>query len=232
MKLPVDFERIANYLEGDLTAEDKRSFEEQLDIDPYLREQVEQVRIALKGVENTGLKNDLKNIHDELYNPSRDYRATIWRWVAVLVLLVPAVWFVVSNLNQPDLFTAYFKPYPNVLTARATDNNTLTSTMSDYSSGKYTSALSGFAELKEMGIDSDEIDLYMGITYLQLDKTAEAIQLWSDLGSQHRYAPQIKWYLALAYLKSEQTDQAKKLLMALEQNNFNYQQAQEILQRL
>ena len=77
----------------------------------------------------------------------------------------------------------------------------------------------------------DKIELYLGLSYLESNKTTKAIAQFQDLASrENTQAFTVDWYLALAYLKVEQIEKAKTILSKLKNGETNpYQEKAKAL---
>ena len=98
--------------------------------------------------------------------------------------------------------------------------------------GDYQKAHQNFIQLKAAGQVPEVLDLYLGISYLQLDDATAAIELWEDVKNTHPYEAQIRWYLALAYLKNNQPRKAETILTSISSDAYKYKQANSILESI
>ena len=103
-----------------------------------------------------------------------------------------------------------------------------------YGNEKYEQAAKLFEErLIEFPKDNESY-LYAGLCYLQLNNNDKAIQYFklARINSEQFYQP-ASWYLSLAYLKSRDDDNAKKMLQELMDNSDDYgTKAKELLTKM
>jgi len=77
--------------------------------------------------------------------------------------------------------------------------------------------------------------LYLGISYLEIDATDKAINIFSKVtNSESLDASKAYWYLALTYLKTEHISKAKEVLKLIIKNpsNSNFSKAKELLKKI
>lgn len=143
--------------------------------------------------------------------------------------------------NKQELFAEAFHALP------PTESNTRsmgegeqkeadanTKAMVLYGKEEYEQATKLFeARLKEFPKDNESY-LYAGLCYLQLKNNDKAIQYFklARINSEQYYQP-ASWYLALAYLKSGDDNNAKKMLKELVDNSDEYgTKAKELLTKM
>lgn len=126
--------------------------------------------------------------------------------------------------NTYELFAANFRPYENINNVRGTRNLTGDSTQLIenmgfyfYNQSKYDSAAFVFKHLYQKNPKSETIAFYLANSILASDQSPdEAILLLKELISRNTiFTPQSRWYLALAYLKKNKPQEARKELEIL-----------------
>jgi len=101
---------------------------------------------------------------------------------------------------------------------------------------KYQEALTIFKQyIQESDTYNQNVHLYIGVCYLELENYHEALQTFDKLRTSNTLDNhKAYWYMALTYLKQNNAESAKKVLNALVQkpSNYNYQKAKELLKNL
>ncbi|MGH1387492.1 tetratricopeptide repeat protein [Kordia sp.] len=101
---------------------------------------------------------------------------------------------------------------------------------------KYQEALTIFKQYKqESNTYNQNVQLYIGVCYLELENYHEAIQTFDQLRTSNTLDNhKAYWYTALTHLKQNNVETAKKVLNTLVQDssNYNYEKAKELLKKL
>ncbi len=167
------------------------------------RQEREQLKLELQEIENQGAKKTAKI--------RRFYWVGGISAAAAIALLLIYIGLLPRFAPSPgDLFSQYFEPMPNILTSiDRSQNNTTPDTVQP---GKDIS----FGTGAPTGTEKEELELiedfYQANQLLSKDKAAEAIPLLTPLAGQDSdFGQAASWYLALAYLKTLNLDQAKEL---------------------
>lgn len=164
------------------------------------------------------------------------------RWyamaAAVLLLTVVGLWWT----NQPTAFDAEtiyaktFTPYANDLSGRTmggdetdtTVNEALQRALLAYDRRDYAAAAAAFRAYRAAAPDetapatapnADAISLYQGISLLGANEAGAAATTLEPLTENATYGLPAKWYLALAYLRAERTEDSRKILEPLARRN-------------
>lgn len=249
-KEELEIEYVKRYLDRRLSEEENIQFKERLAVDEDFRNLYEELKIVLLGIKSYSRKKSLdklRNVESALKEKgkkriymgiSRNLR--YWAAAAVFILLaLTAVWII--QLGTPDseaLYTQYYQPYPNVFepTLRG-ESDTLSlyeQAFAAYDQNNYTDAVQHFEELLQKdeldgGIEKDILLFYIGNSYLALDKPTEAVENLTTVSKNSLLGEQAQWYLALAYLKSEQLEEAEKMLEELTNTSGVYREKAETL---
>ncbi|WP_046743218.1 tetratricopeptide repeat protein [Kordia zhangzhouensis] len=167
----------------------------------------------------------------------RTYFQYIASAVAVAAVCTLLYFSFLPSLTAEQAFERYhdWSSLPSFQT-KSDSENKLAKAETLFRQKKYKEALEIFKDYEQNNTTYDpKIQLYIGVSYLELDNSHEAIQtfdtlLQSDAIDHHK----AYWYLALTYLKQNDTKNAKKTLTMLIENtsNFNYSKAKELLKKL
>lgn len=163
---------------------------------------------------------------------------TKWLIAASIALIAGLTYVLIPTptISNQDLFTQNFQPYPNVVHPIVRGEETQeakTKAFVAYQNGAYTSAIALFAELYIETKDPDYL-FYQANALLQLNKGREAIPLLQNhLVTADSLKEKSAWYLAMAYLQIDDTENAKKMLQTVvDEGVFKEEEAKKLLRSL
>lgn len=157
--------------------------------------------------------------------------------VAVAAVFTLFYFSFMQSLTANDAFEQYhdWNTLPSFQTKSASVDN-LAKASALFKEEKYQEALAIFkAYEKENNTYNPQIQLYIGVSQLELENYSEAIQTFNQLKNSNTIdAHKAYWYTALAYLKQNDSENAKKVLNSLVQSstNYNYEKAKKLLKNL
>ncbi len=208
-------EKIQEYIEGRLPAEDKTAFEKRLDAERALRSDymAEMARhTALQATMRVQAKEELKKMLSANPQPYTRVRSLRPMWMAaaiaagILLLLSLGYLFTASQETPEQLAMNYLEPY-------VLDNPR--------------------GEGNESPVVSFQQSLHEASQLLSERKAKEAIRILKPLEGQQQGADAIEWYLALAYLQDGQVEASKEILKDISTKaHYRKAQAMELLDRL
>jgi tetratricopeptide (TPR) repeat protein len=139
-----------------------------------------------------------------------------------------------QSITATDAFEQYhdWTSLPSFQTKSASENN-LAKASALFQEEKYQEALAIFT--KESDTYNPQIQLYIGISQLELENYHEAIQTFDKLLNSNTVDNhKAYWYTSLTYLKQNDAEKAKKVLNTLIENptNYNYEKARKLLKKL
>ncbi|TCI90202.1 tetratricopeptide repeat protein [Tenacibaculum sp. M341] len=151
------------------------------------------------------------------------------------MLLIGLFVFNTSETNT-ELYASYKNDWQELpsLTLRG-DTNDFSRIESLFKQQKYTESLALLEKFKEEKTDDPQILMYEGVLNLELNQQEKAIQIFNELIQKDTLdSYKAHWYLALSYLKSDNTKQAKKELQFIinDGKNFKDKEAKELLSKL
>ena len=238
--------KIEAYLMDAMHENERLDFERQLQDDPALAAELRRHQKLIEGVEYFGVekfKNRLRNIHEEVITtedaparPSKSGRL-LALLAAVLLLLLLALWlFRPSDPPSPaQIYADNFQRYDLVDPTRS-PTQSFRLAKEAYANGDFVAALTALEELLEQDPDNLSLLLGAGNCLLELGEPARAISyLQRALAADDLlYKDTARWYLAMAWLQSDQPDKARPLLGQLAaRSESSYQsRAREILRQL
>ncbi|MEM6841607.1 MAG: hypothetical protein AAF632_05240 [Bacteroidota bacterium] len=234
-----------DYIHGNLSVTEREQFEADMATDEQLREEVELHRQLISSVETESLRQLLDQIHEKNFESevqvvSMPRRRSFFPMAiaASVALLILAGWWIFNlQTSSPEsVYAAYFTPAEGLPTTLGYSTNTdFAEGMVSYKLEEYAEALEYWQPLLEVDPTNDTLNYYVGVTFLANEQPDSAIDYLTTVvsGEQSSFRTSAQWYLALAYLKTDQGEQAKPLLEDLANRNNPYQsQSSEILQKI
>lgn len=163
---PEEWEAMEGYLLQNMTAEERTEFERRLSADAQLRTNVAEGRLLLLGVQEAAMREKLNGFHQEQPIAQKEFRIGkrktlpgTWLLAAslILVLGVGGLWLL--RKGDGDLFTAYFKADPGLMTTMGAESIALFDLyMVDYKRGDYKSAIAGWDSLQKAQPGNDTLN--------------------------------------------------------------------------
>ncbi len=217
-------ELLEKYFQGNLNANEQAAFDTLLNEDASFKEEVA-LQLSIKRVAEEYDDNEFRSMLSDFeaeHQPKKVFRLERYsKWlVAASVVLIAGLTYILT-LNNPttqELFAQNFQPYENVVhpIVRGTEEqDQKTKAFIAYETGDYELAVSLFSDLYEK--DKQPYYLfYKANALLKLEKAQEAIPLLKEhLKTKDTLKEKSTWYLALAYLKIEDKENARTLLQQL-----------------
>jgi hypothetical protein len=230
---------INKYFEKSLTTKELEDFHQKLNLDAEFKTEFEfqkSVQSAIKSKERAEIKNLIAGFE----KPQK--RNFWWKYaVAAIVVIVGGgvilQHFLTKN-SSSELYLSYYQTYPNVIAPNVrgeSEDNLKTKAFAAYDAGDFQTASQLFGELKTQ-INEDYAVFYEGVSNLEINKPDKTIALFENKkfrGSTNSLEDYRQWYLALAYLKTGNNENAKKILSEISKTkNPQKTKAVEILSKL
>lgn len=241
---------IDRYLDGDMSPDELKktgkeiSEDENLQHDLKLHKEMNKLiadkerqnfHAALENAEKQYFENDRKVIRlNSRFVPVMKYAAIIILFLGITIVLF-------NNLNKPDateLYCLYFKPYDASSVFRSEQpslEQLLSAAFDRYNTHNYSEAIALFTKYLERDSTFTSAYLYMGISYMELNKFDKAEECYktvlADKGSL--FGEHAMWYLGLLYLKENKIELAKQQFEIIRKHKtYNYKSAEEILSNI
>lgn len=228
------------YLENELSAEEKTNFEKQLSEDTELASSFEVFKELHLHLENKfsneqelkEFKNTLKSISKKNFKTQKikvvafkPWQYTIAASVAILVGL-----FFFQNVNPS--FEEYSNPEMTTLVERGYVNENLKLAQDAFNSKKYKTSIPYFEGVLKVN-KSPEIQYFYAISLLEDTQFQKAETNFSELKSGTSiYKINATWYLALSKLKQKEYKSCKEILLTIPDDFEDYHQVQQLLNDL
>lgn len=225
---------IEGYFENSLNAKQRIEFNELIQTDEEFKKEFlfqKDLKRVITQHQNEELKDALVQFESKL---KRNFRFGVLpsKWVAAasLALILSFGSWAVKNYVFPSnerIFDNYFEPYRNTVLpiVRGEEMNTIEyRAFLAYESGEYHKAINLFNSVENKG--EKYVPFYKAMCYLSVDKTQAAIETLLPIaeGSDGSiedldWQQKAEWYLALAYLKQDQEQEALYYLNKLRDQN-------------
>ena len=211
-------------------------------IDPKLHEDLNK---AIRAHHFDTMKAELQSLEKA---QSLQVRKSVWRnyfaiAASVLVIISLAWWYLLSSAQATPqaLFAEHFEPMDNIIYPITRDLIPNQDTPIEkyayqaYEQGKYASAIQLFESIPTTNRTLNQI-LYTNIAQMATGQYQPAITSLKQLANESDYEFQAnaQWYLALAYLRDEQLEKSKTILIQISQTpNHPYMtEAKELLSKI
>ena len=212
---------LIQYLDNELDDEARVVLEKKLASDDELKNQLKRLQLSRDAIRLYGLKQQVNVIGKAIAgqgtvqsSPDISKFRTITRWglrvAAILILVIAGIGvYEYTTISSNNLYAELYQPY-ELGTSRS--NESLDEVASAYKKKDYTSSIAAFQSQPE---HSTADYFYVGQAYLAQNNFGEAVNnLQRALQSSqttHQFVYESEFYLALAYLKSDDIEKARPL---------------------
>ena len=212
------FEAIEAYLSNRMTDAESSDFEQRIDRDEELRNEVARHRLLHSEMRRKELLDFrqlvMKVGAEEVSEPDNRFDLKLlWR-VAAMLVLVSGIALSYYFLSQPpleeQLYSEYYVTYPVEGAWRGeSPDERQKQVLADYVSGAYASAIPGLQALVTQFPQKEVYQLYLTSAYLNTDNPTAAIMQLSGISAQSKLIEEVDWYLSLSYLKMGKLEEAQ-----------------------
>jgi len=228
------------YLENELSAEEKTDFEKQLDEDQEFASAFETFKDLNLHLENKfGNANELKAFKKNLKSVSKQHFKTKkpkvvafkpWQYAIAASIAILVGLFVFQNINPS--FEDYNNPEMATFIERGDVNENLKLAQDAFNAKNYKTAIPHFESVLKVN-KSPEIQYFYAVSLLENDEFQKADTNLLELQSGTSvYKNKATWYLALSKLKQKEYDSCKAILQTIPDDYEDYDQVQELLNEL
>jgi tetratricopeptide (TPR) repeat protein len=218
-----ELENIERYINNTMTFDERTAFDERLQNDPDFKNQVEDIKTMLLGIETQALKEKMEEFHKEIpktktqeKEPSKvrflDFRKLVA--AAAIIIALGSFWYFNKPSNE-RLYSKYFTPDPGLPTTMGTnDDFAFYDAMVNYKQTDYKTAISKWEVLQLKSPENDTLNYFLGVANLAEGHTDLAIPYLENttLQTESVFIEDAYYYLGLAYLKSNKKEEAIKAL--------------------
>lgn len=226
---------IEHYLQDKLSDAEVAEREWLLKEDPDFRDAFEKHQLVIEGIKYAG-RNELlrafRKIEEKNYGKGLGRTRSLRKYyigvaASIGILLLSYVSIQEFYFKTPEKIAAsFFEPYP-VLVGGATrsaggEKSSLELAMSLFEGERYIQAIGIFRSLDAP--ESEElVEFYLANAYQATHNYSESIKIYKQIISENGiFKEQAEWYLALAYLATEELKMAENLLVAMKDSGDNY----------
>jgi hypothetical protein len=231
------FEQIEAYLLNTMEASERYRFEAAMAVDEQLRNEVNLQRKLFAAAQTAFFDHKAVQQIPAVKSKAPVKKASFkwWYAAAAVLLVVFATWVYQSSTITPDkLFARYFHADPGLpVTMSSTNAYDFYDGMVSYKEGDYSKAIEIWTGLKEKELPTDTLQYYIGVASINKNDFEAAVQYLLPVAENKAGEWQKKavWYLALAYVKTNNIPEAIKWLQQL-QNDMQAQLLLKALQKI
>jgi hypothetical protein len=229
------------YIQGEMNAADKLTFEQQLKDQPDLAIAFETYKELHLHLENKfrqtnelkAFKQNLKAVSKDHFKKEKPKVITFKPWyyaVAASVAVLVGLFFL--NQNSDPVFEDYNQPETAFFTERGEANNNLKLAQYAFNAKEYKTAIPIFETILKTD-KSAEIQYFYGVSLLEVNKLPEAESVFTALKSGNSiYKSKAIWSLALSKLKQKDYKSCKELLLTIPEDYEGNDQVDALLEEL
>lgn len=242
---PYSYDDIARYAENDMTAEERQAFEQALQTDTALQEQLNLYRDVhdslkhnfQKSDQQLGLEATLQQMRGEFFNKQSSTAkvVSINRYlkyamgVAAVLLIAVFLW----KPWQGDLYEQYSEIKMLDPTERGNSDSLLQKASIEFNDGHFGNASLYLNEARKQRPYDSFTEFYLGVSELKKGVPSQAKKVLEPLyNGESVYKYEAAFYMALCYLKEENKIACREWLQKIPVDAANYSKAQELLKKL
>ncbi|CAN5816371.1 hypothetical protein BH10BAC2_BH10BAC2_26610 [soil metagenome] len=237
-------ELLIKYMDGELDATEKAATEKLLQEDAALKERFENLLAAKQAIKSQGLKQHIQSLHQQYYSeiqvaetaPAKVVKPafgikTFMRIAAVFILVIAGYGvYQYTATNNESLFADNFISYQLPVTRGANSPDEIDSL---YSVNNYAAVIQA-VQYKDVKTQKDYF--LAAQAHLQMNDATAAIAAFKNVeqinstATDKYFAQETDYYLALAYIKAGNIEEAEKQLSKITANKQHmfYSKASEI----
>jgi len=227
------------YLQDEMTVEEKNSFESQLAKDPEFASEFETFKAVNLHLETKfgyekereAFKENLIKVSDIHFNKPKVIALKPWHYsVAASIMILVGLFF--YNYNQRPSFDDYNHPETAYFTERSDENATLKQAETAFNAKEFKKAVPLFESILKQK-NTPEIQYFYGVSLLQSRQLKQAETVFNDLKSGTSvYKDKALWNLALIKLKQKKYDACKAILLTISEDYEDYVEVESLLKDL
>jgi tetratricopeptide (TPR) repeat protein len=237
---------IESYLSGEMDEQQRKEFENSIREDQVLTAEIkllEETNEAVLDDEVHEFRKSIKKvINDSYINQSKTIEITrrFFKYplvASIIVLIVASLWQLITILSPEKIYAKFYKPYETDLSTRSVNTSTdkISVAYMLYQKGDYTASYEILSNYLLKNTDNQTARFFLGMNSLELGKVDQAITDLKEVEKDNStpYAIHARWYLSLAYLKTNDINEAKIYLNRIVEDDVFYaEQAKKILKKI
>lgn len=230
-----------NYLNNEMSPEEKLIFEQKLRDDSAFRENFNLYKETTHFIEAkfsdeaAAFRQNLKSISSEYFSESQDKKSKVigfkpWQYaVAASITILLGTWFFMQN-STPE-YGDYNQHESAYFTERGADDANLKNAQDFFNKKDYKNAVSSFEKVEDL--KNPELQLFFAIALIETNDFSKAdVFLNAIQEGTSVYKDKAVWYLALSNLKQNKIAECKLLLKQIPQDAEDFDKAQQLLEDL
>ena len=243
-----DYDMITRYLDGVMNAEEMKVFEEQMQQDAELQNEValiKDVNATLKiklhpGENELSLRNSLQDLRGEFFSTKTEQAKIIplgrRRWIAAaaavfVMALLLTVW---QPWKKEDLYQQYAAiQMPGIAERGAAADSLLKQAVENFNNKKFADAIPDFEAVLRDSAENIFFQYFYAIALLQNNQTEKSrTELTALYNGVSLFKYDAAFYMALSYLKEKNKPGCNEWLNKIPADAGPYSNAQELLKKL
>ena len=244
---------VDRYIGGELPDEEQIAFEKQLRHDLELQQELQfqhKLHAMIADTEVIQLKQQLDTIYAEQYTPwlrtisakASKNRKLILRVTALAASLAIIFGSITTLVNSEQtgqqLFDDYYTSAEISMSFRSAADQIdvdLRNAMQLYENNQYSEAIVLFEKVLQEDNSRIGLNLYAGISNLEIEQYDKANKNFQSIIDKkpNAFVESAEWYLALAYLRTDEMDKAREVLTGIvNRDGYFRKDAKKILRKL
>jgi tetratricopeptide (TPR) repeat protein len=246
-----DLQKMIRYLEGEMSMNEKRSFEQEV----MALKSLSKLKSLMEEIDDTVADDQLFDLIDKLKETQALYNEVIgvtyvvanekqsrisWKHIAAaavtLFLVVSTVIFNFSRSANDRIFASYYQQYKGDMVGNRSSGrvNPMINAVQLYDKGEYKAAIALFGKILSVDGTNTAAHFFSGISFMEIHDYNNAIRnlLYVISKNDVAYTDHSRWYLALCYLETNRTKEAAILLNTLTTNNDYKIKALDLLKKI
>ncbi|RYJ40093.1 Apc3 domain containing protein [Flavobacterium anhuiense] len=229
------------YLQGELTVDEKNNLEKQLSEDAEMASEFESFKEMHFQLENkfgreqerADFEENLTRISDKYFNKNKQNVVSLkpWYFAAAASVIIMFGLFFFDYKHYPN-FEDYNHPESAYFTERGVSEAILKQAENNFNGRRYDTAIPIFEMILKEN-NSEEIKYFYAVSLLQVGKYVKAESIFKELEAGNSvYKEKAKWNLALSKLKQGKYDDCKAILQTISQDYEDYDEVEQLLEEL
>lgn len=216
---------LVRYLDGDLPLEQKQALEQKLQSDNALQDELRNLELAIQAVRQFGTTQQVNAIHHQVMAERKErtqakvvpFRKTFRYAMAVaasaIILFFGFRLFINAQPSPEKIYSEAFVDF-NLSAVRGSEGNG--SEIEKFYQQKNYAAVTTTIRSRVL---SAKDSLLIGLSYLHLDKSAQAVRFFEQMTiANSDFQQDAEFYLSLGYLKEKRYEQAAGLMKKIAAN--------------
>jgi Flp pilus assembly protein TadD len=230
------------YLAHEMPADERAAFESKLTSDTEFAEKFRLYQEVLEVVgpryqredQEIAFRKNLASIGNEevVEKTGRTVKMNWYLWTAAASVALVCAFFFYTSSSTPE-YSAYAHYEPLTLAERGHEDAAALKAQQAFNTKQYPEAVAAINVLLEHDGKNDALKIYKGISLLELDRVQEANSLFMEVShTSSVYKDKALWMLALSALKQKDYKTCESFLKRIPAGSPEYEQAQELLNKL